>query len=51
MLIIRMYFYLKNAFRANMARTAPKSVQDIVYTIYLVTTLMEPVLTVVIMDT
>ena len=44
-------FYFKNAARAHMETTAQKCVQNIVYTINLVTTLMEPVPTVVKMDT
>ena len=48
---ICMYLYVKNAVRAHMERTAQKSVQDIVYTINPVTTSMEPVPTVVKMDT
>ena len=46
-----MYFYFKNAVRAHMERPAQTSVQNIVYTINPVTTLMEPVPTVVKMDT
>ena len=46
-----MNFYLKNAVRAHMERTAQTSVQDIVYTINPVTTSMEPVPTVVKVDT
>ena len=49
--IIHMYIYFKDAVRAHMERTAQKSVQDIVYTMNPVTTLMEPALTVVKMDT
>ena len=48
---IHMYFYFKNAVRVHMEKTAQTSVQNIVYTINLVTTSMEPVLTVVKMDT
>ena len=46
-----MYVFFKNAVRAHMERTAQKSVQNIVYTMNPVTTLMEPVLMVVKMDT
>ena len=46
-----MNFYFKNAVGPHMERTAQKNVQDIVYTIKPVTTLMEPVPTVVKMDT
>ena len=45
------YFYFKNVVRAHMERTAYKSVQNIVYTKNCVTTLMEPVPTVVEMAT
>ena len=51
MLGIYMYFYFKNAVRAHMERAAQKHVQNIVYTINSVTTLMEPVPTDVKMDT
>ena len=47
---LHMYFYFKNAVRAHMESTAQKSVQHIVYTMNPVTTLMEPVPTVVKMD-
>ena len=46
-----MYIYFKNAVRAHMERTAKRHVQEIVYTIKPVTTLMEHVPTVVKMDT
>ena len=46
-----MYFHVKNAVWALMEKTAQKSVQNIVYTINLATTWMEPVATVVKMDT
>ena len=46
-----MYIYFKNAVWAHMERTAQKGVQNIVYAINPVTTLMEPVPTVVKMDT
>ena len=48
---IHMYFYFKHAVRAHMERTAQKNVLDIVYTMNLVTTSMEPVPTDVKMDT
>ena len=48
---LHMYFYFKNAVGAHMERTAEKSVQKIVYTMNTITTLMEPVPTVVKMDT
>ena len=48
---IHMYIYFKNAVWAHMERTAQKGVQNIVYAINPVTTLMEPVPTVVKMDT
>ena len=51
MLVVYMYFYIKNAVRVHMDRTAPKSVQNIVYTINHVTTSMEHVPTGVRMDT
>ena len=51
MLITHRYFYFKNALRAHMERTALERVPDIVYTMNRVTILMEPVPTVVKMDT
>ena len=48
---LHMYCYFKNAVGAHMERTAQKNVQNIVYTLNPVTTLMEPVPTVVKMDT
>ena len=49
--LYRMHFYFKNAVWALMERIAQKGVQNIVYTINPVTTSMEPVPTVVKMDT